>query len=150
MEVSTYFKELFAYNLDANKNVIALILENRHLVSAKIVQLINHVLNAQQIWNERILNQNSNCKVWEIRDIDQLISINQLNYEQSLTILNGLNLDQTLSYTTSNGISFTNTIRDILFHVINHSTYHRAQIASELSNNKITPVNSDFIFYKRN
>jgi uncharacterized damage-inducible protein DinB len=44
---------------------------------------------------------------------------------------------------------FSNTIKDILFHMINHSTHHRAQIAMDMRNNKLEPLPLDYIFYKR-
>ena len=52
-------------------------------------------------------------------------------------------------YKNSKGIEFSNTVQDVIFHVINHSTYHRAQIASDLKANGIEPINTDYIFYKR-
>ena len=51
--------------------------------------------------------------------------------------------------TNSKGETFSNKIKDILFHIINHSTYHRAQIATDLKQNGIEPINTDYIFYKR-
>lgn len=44
---------------------------------------------------------------------------------------------------------FTNTIGDILFHIVNHSTYHRGQIASDFRESDIEPLNTDYIMFKR-
>jgi uncharacterized damage-inducible protein DinB len=44
---------------------------------------------------------------------------------------------------------FTNTIKDILFHIINHSTNHRGQIAVDFRNNGLEPLVLDYVFYKR-
>ena len=72
-----------------------------------------------------------------------------MNYEHSLHILDKFDLTATMSYTNSKGQTFSNSIRDILFHVINHSTYHRAQIATEFKQNGLEPLVTDYIFYKR-
>lgn len=40
-------------------------------------------------------------------------------------------------------------IKDIMFHIVNHSTYHRAQIATELKDHGIEPLKTDYILYKR-
>jgi uncharacterized damage-inducible protein DinB len=46
------------------------------------------------------------------------------------------------------GENFSRPVKDIIFHYCNHSTYHRAQIATELKINNITPPATDFIHYK--
>ncbi|WP_185211767.1 DinB family protein [Sphingobacterium mizutaii] len=35
-----------------------------------------------------------------------------------------------------------------MFHIINHSNYHRAQIATELRKQEIEPIQTDYIKYK--
>ncbi|MGK7396080.1 MAG: DinB family protein [Candidatus Cyclobacteriaceae bacterium M3_2C_046] len=37
----------------------------------------------------------------------------------------------------------------MLYHIINHSTYHRAQIALISRQQLVIPPNSDYIFFKR-
>lgn len=54
-----------------------------------------------------------------------------------------------IGYKTSKGDAFQNTVKDILFHIINHSTYHRGQIAANCKEYGIEPLMSDYIFYKR-
>src|SRR5690606_13785015 len=71
------------------------------------------------------------------------------NYESTLLILETLDLNAKFHYKTTTGIAFNDTIRDTLFHVINHSTYHRGQIAMEFSQHGLEPLATDFIFYKR-
>ncbi|QLH28398.1 MAG: hypothetical protein HWD63_02710 [Candidatus Parvibacillus calidus] len=39
-------------------------------------------------------------------------------------------------------------MKDIIFHIINHSTYHRGQIAMEFRQSGLEPLNTDYIFYK--
>lgn len=142
------FENLFEYNNHFNQILISLISENQQNVSEKIVKLINHLINAQQIWNARITNEKA-FEVWQINNWDENSTIDNHNYKRTLKIISEYNLNGTIEYKNSKGTTFTNKIKDVLFHVINHSTYHRAQIATELKNCGIEPINTDYIFYKR-
>lgn len=142
------FKELFEYNYFFNEKLIILISENLQSVSDKTLKLLNHLINAQQIWNARIENQKE-FEVWQINNWNIILNINNDNYLKTLSIINEISSEKTIEYTNSKGIKFSNKIKDILFHVINHSTYHRAQIATELKFCGIEPINTDYIFYKR-
>jgi uncharacterized damage-inducible protein DinB len=54
-----------------------------------------------------------------------------------------------VEYENSEGRTFANDVKDILFHVVNHSTHHRGQIMMDLRASGITPEPLDYIFYKR-
>lgn len=142
------FKELFEYNYHFNEKLIKIISENTQIVSAKIFKLLNHLINAQQIWNARIKNEKE-FEVWQINNWNIIENINKENYSKTLNIINEIDIDNIIEYTNSKEIKFSNKIKDILFHIINHSTYHRAQIATELKICGFEPINTDYIFYKR-
>jgi uncharacterized damage-inducible protein DinB len=142
------FIELFEYNNHFNQKLIELIVENQMITSERIQKLLNHLINAQQIWNARILGLEQ-FQVWQINEWSQLPSIDSNNYNTTLKIVNNHDLNASIEYANSKGDVFSNKIKDVLYHVINHSTYHRAQIATELKQNGIEPINTDYIFYKR-
>jgi len=144
-----FFKELFAYNLSSNENYLRLLLENEKRLNEKSVSLINHILNAHHIWNHRIEKQKPQHSVWEINKLNTLGHLNQENHKLSLEILDRCSLEQKMDYVNTQGHAFSNTVKDVFFHVINHSNYHRAQIASALKILGIEPPKSDFIVYKR-
>lgn len=143
------FKELFEYNYHSNEKLIQLISKNLHNVSEKTFKLLNHIINAQQIWNARIKNEKE-VDVWQLNEWNLILNMNNQNHSKTLHIISEINIELVIEYTNSKGIKFSNKIKDILFHVINHSTYHRAQIATDLKNCGIEPLNSDYIFYRRN
>lgn len=144
-----FFKELFQYSFTMNQQLIEELKHNEAHFSEKALELLNHIINAQQIWNSRIKSVPEPTKVWELHPSVQLETINKNNYQQSLAILDEMELDHNIHYKNSRGQEFTNTVRDILFHVINHSTYHRAQIATEMKQAGLKPLTTDYIFYKR-
>lgn len=140
--------ELFEYNYYFNNKLIEFISENFQLKPEKSVKLLNHLINAQQIWNARINNE-SEFEVWQINDWNNISKINADNYSKTLEIIYNENPRNIIEYKNSKGQKFINKIEDVLFHVINHSTYHRGQIATDIKNNGIEPLTTDYIFYKR-
>lgn len=140
--------DLFEYSYHFNKEMIKIISENLSKTDDKTISLINHILNAQQVWNSRILNEKP-FEVWQINPIESLEEINGENFNNAIHILADYELDQKIEYRNSKGIRFENSIFDILFHIINHSTYHRGQINSQLKNSGIESILTDYIFYKR-
>lgn len=140
--------DLFDYTRHFNMEMIKVISENRALVDDKTVSFINHTLNAQQIWNARILGEET-FEVWQINPFESLVEINQKNFLKSIDIINNLDWDTKIEYQNSKGTKFENTVFEMLFHAVNHSTYHRGQINTLLKQNGITPVLTDYIFYKR-
>jgi len=140
--------DLFEYTFHFNSETIRVIGENIEKVDEKTISLINHILNAQQIWNSRILGEKT-FEVWQINPFEMLEEINQYNFEKSIEIINNFDPDQKINYQNSRGANFENTVFEMLFQAINHSTYHRGQINSLLKQNGINPILTDYIFYKR-
>lgn len=140
--------DLFEYTFHYNNEIIKVIDENIEKIDEKTITLINHTLNAQQIWNSRILKENS-FEVWQINPFETLTEINQTNFEKSIEIVHHFDPDRKINYQNSRGANFENTVFEMLFQAINHSTYHRGQINSLLKQNGIDPILTDYIFYKR-
>ena len=144
-----FFKELFEYSHHFNQKLGDVFNDNPDKIAEKMIKLYNHILNAHQIWNNRIEPKQTVFGVWEIYPIQDCKNIDKMNYEHSLLIVDKFDLNESINYTNTKGQTFSNTIRDMLFHAINHSTYHRAQIATEFRQNGLEPLNTDYIFYKR-
>lgn len=144
-----FFKELLEYGHHYNQKLGTVFIENTDKTSEKSVELYSHILNAHHIWNNRVDQKTPAFNVWQIQPVSKFKDIDKINYEHSLRILENANLNETLNYSTSNGQPFSNTIQDIFFHIINHSTYHRGQIATEFKQNGLVPLVTDYIFYKR-
>lgn len=142
-----YFKELFEYNHHFNQQ-LAEALKN-HSVSDKTIKLFSHILNSNHVWNHRLEGKKPVYGVWEIQQTDRFADIDRDNYETSLHILNTLDLTKEIRYTNTQGEGYSNKVRDVLFHIINHSTYHRAQIATEFKQHGFDPMVTDYVVYKR-
>lgn len=147
--MKSFFKELFEYSHYNNQKLGDIFISNQLVIPEKTLSLYNHILNAHQIWNNRINPQQPAFGVWQNHPVEDGKSIDNSNHTQSLYILDTYDFTEIINYKSSKGVSFSNSIRDILFHIINHSTYHRAQIATAFRQAGIEPLNTDFIFYKR-
>jgi len=143
-----HFQDILEYNQNFNQLLIQNFVENNLAWSEKSKSLLNHILNAHQIWNARILNQKT-FEVWQINSDDALLKINSDNFDNTHEILNQKGLTEIVSYKNSKGKEFKNTIQEAIFHFLNHSTYHRGQIAMLMKQAGLEPINTDYIFYKR-
>ncbi|WP_346237128.1 DinB family protein [Niabella insulamsoli] len=147
--MQSFFKELFEYSHHYNQEIWKVLVDQPEANMSRSLTLYNHILNAHHIWNNRIRHTTPLFAVWEERTINGEKQVDTANFELSLQILEEIDLEKVVRYTNSQGQPFENTGRDILFHIINHSTYHRAQIATEFRRIDVAPVMSDYIFYKR-
>lgn len=144
-----FFNELFDYNFYCNKKII-----DRSVALSTIpeesLRLFNHILNAHHIWNARILGKPSKYSVWQMHEIKDWEDIHYENQRSSFEITsNADDFDIRIDYENSEERLFTNTLQDMLFHIINHSTQHRGQIAVDFRSQGIDPLILDYVFYKR-
>ena len=147
--MKSYFQQLFDYNYFCNKQIISSCsgLEN---VPAKSLELFSHILNAHHIWNSRIGERNADFGAWDAHEVSAWEEIHYDNQRDTFGIItNTESFERRVSYENSEGRSFSNSLGDILFHIINHSTHHRGQIALDFRANGIEPPSLDYILYKR-
>ena len=147
--MKVFFNELFDYNFYSNKKIIdeSVVLEK---VPQKSQELFSHILNAHNIWNARILGKNADYGVWDNHLVKDWADIHYENQRSSFDITTNADaFDKRIDYQNSEGRLFTNTLQDMLFHIINHSTNHRGQIATDFRSNGLTPIALDYVYYKR-
>jgi uncharacterized damage-inducible protein DinB len=147
--MKTHFQDLYEYSLQSNLTTIGLLENYGSEVPEKIIKNFSHILNAQHLWNHRIEGSKSSFKVWDIHPISQLRDINESLFQQSFRILEKEDFERRVKYVNSQGESYANTVKEILFHVVNHSTYHRGQVMLQLRESVQDAISTDYIFYKR-
>ncbi|MBT1708269.1 damage-inducible protein DinB [Fulvivirgaceae bacterium PWU5] len=143
----SFLEELFTYNNSVNKALIEAMTQHADQVSEKCVKLFSHILNAHQIWNYRIDKKPNPFGVWQVHSLDQLQTIDTENHHHTLRILTTIGPDEITEY-TFRGDVFRHPVRDLLFHALNHATYHRGQIATEFRQTGLEPLATDYILYK--
>ncbi|CAG5083898.1 DinB family protein [Parvicella tangerina] len=146
--MKTFFKEIISYHHQINQKLIIQLAAHEHELTDRTIPLLSHTINAQQIWNARITGKEQ-LGVHEVHALKNCITLDQENYQEALRILNARDLKEKISYQNSKGIEFTNTIQEIFYHVANHFSHHKGQIISDLRQLGVTPILTDYIYYKR-
>jgi uncharacterized damage-inducible protein DinB len=146
--MKTFFKELFEYNSHFNQEVISVLTKNPDRASENCMKLLSHILNVHQIWNCKLHPGEHPYGAWDIHQIQDSFEMDRKNFEHSILILERFELSQPIQYLNSKGQILNNSVRDILFQIINHSTYHRGQIATGFRQIGLEPLLTDYIYYK--
>jgi uncharacterized damage-inducible protein DinB len=136
------------YNRQVNADMIKH-LEEASPSNERITLLISHIVNAHQIWLERMQGKSMTVKVFELRSYEQLRKQNEDNYLLTDEIIEQRNLDETISYVNLKRQRFSNHIHEMFLHLFNHSSYHRGQINQLLVQEGKQAMVSDFIVYNR-
>ena len=147
MEMIPYLRKLFAYDEWANREALAS-LKAADTPPPRSLKLMGHILAAEWLWLGRLTVNQKAVAVWPEPTGEQCAAqIADLTHVWA-AFLDGLTpakLSESVTYTNTKGESWTNTVEDILMHVVMHSVYHRAQIAADLRASAHTPAYTDFI-----
>ena len=147
----TTLEKLAAYNLWANQTLVNWLETMGDAVPSTTLHLVSHISNAQLIWLSRIKNMIPGYGVFDehsLADCREML-FNSSDQLLDLAAMPVMGLTQVISYTNTQGEAFETSVEDILIHVFNHGTYHRAQVAKDLRANALAPVNTDYITYVR-
>ncbi len=123
---------------------------NDHPESPELAKkLISHLLNALEIWVSRVEGRESQAETWQVHETSSLHKLNQKCHNAIFQLLEFGNLRKVHTYQNSKGETFSNTLDEVLTHLIIHSAHHRAQISAVWSEVGIEPPVCDFIFWAR-
>jgi uncharacterized damage-inducible protein DinB len=152
--MKNHFITLFNYDRYANELILKAI--NDTGSPEKPVQLMAHLLAAQQVWLNRCLGlPPAAVELWPAigakhEDLPVRLSNNHGAWIKYLNGLNDGDFEKLISYKNTKGDSFDDQLQNILAHVINHGTHHRAQIGQLLKFTGLENLpNTDFIAYLR-
>ena len=111
-----------------------------------------HLISAEWVWVQRWTGVNPTARpAWLEAPAPAVLRTALAEVEQDRrAFLGGLvdaDLARPVTYTLFNGSTTTQPLRDLLLHVVNHSTYHRGQVASMLRRLGQTPPPTDYVLY---
>lgn len=143
--------DLWRYNDWANKILFDVFLSGSIEVPVICIRLMSHIINAQMIWLDRICNRPSSFDVWTEHTLSNCEKYHRISSEElSVKVKTHMNNGPVdVVYTNTQMNSFKHSMSDILLHIFNHGTYHRAQIAMEMRKNGLKPINTDYIAFVR-
>ncbi|MGV3587000.1 MAG: DinB family protein [Adhaeribacter sp.] len=148
---SSTLEKLAAYNYWANDRLLQHLENMPGEIPETSLQLFSHVINAQVIWLSRLENIPVLLPLFETHTLNQCRELHETTSEQfqEYATLNVPELETEVIYTNTKGEGFSTSIHDILMQVFNHGTYHRAQVARDLRQHNLEPINTDYITYVR-
>jgi uncharacterized damage-inducible protein DinB len=150
--MKSYFLKLMDYDHHTNQTLVKQVIDAGE--PEKAVKLMAHMLAAQQVWYNRCNYLPPPGNVlwpdWKADTFEQIINDNHTAWINFLSGLDDNSFENIISYKNTRGDSFANKLEDIMAHLINHGTHHRAQIGQELKMAGVENLpNTDYIFYIR-
>lgn len=146
--IKDFFLDKFEYDFYSNKLWSNHLLRFDEKVSAFSIKSMSHIINVHHIWITRLTDKKAESGAWDQLPIDFFVKLNQNNYQETVSYLEHCEFNQKINYHDSEGVMLSKEMVDILYHILNHSNYHRAQIVLDLKNNGFPVPNSNFITYK--
>jgi uncharacterized damage-inducible protein DinB len=147
MDVLERLNRDLAYNAWANREVLRSLLAARN-PPERAAAVMAHLIAAEWLWLRRLGHPSPPMEVWpalplaecdgQLRDLSQA-------WQAYLAGLTPESLERPVRYTNSKGEDWTNTVADVLTHVVLHASYHRGQIATLLGQAGEAAAYSDYI-----
>lgn len=112
---------------------------------------MGHIVAAQFLWLYRIKGlPPAPVKLWGKYTLEQLVSMaDEIGKEWISFVEETEDFNRELVYKNYTNDPYRNNVEMIMVHLVNHSSYHRGQIALLLRQKGFEPVNTDFITYDR-
>jgi uncharacterized damage-inducible protein DinB len=145
-----YFTDLFAYTTWATRRVLAAL---EQAPQEEALRLMSHVVAAQDIWLARLDDgYHWTWGLWETHPLDEILRASDQSlaaWQQFLETRAPEDFERTVTYADLRGQAWSQPLHQIITHVLNHGTHHRAQVATLLRQAEHTPPPLDYIIYLR-
>ncbi|MBX2844677.1 MAG: hypothetical protein KTR13_00570 [Saprospiraceae bacterium] len=136
------------FNHWANSQYIQSI-SNDGITNDKIHWWMSHNLNAQHTWQCRLQNKATKYKVFQVHPMNDWQAIEDDIYQEGLHLLDTIDLDQDFNYQSTSGTKYQDKVKDVFLHFVDHSSYHRGQIAAKYRELGLEPLRTNFIHWTR-
>ena len=149
MDTVETIRRLLAHDLWANHRVNEAL---RADSTPRARELFAHLIAAQDLWMDRVEAKPPATSAAGDPSLDDFGPALERAHARCLTKLDGSSEDdlaRVVEYSDLGGNVHTTPLRDILLHLVNHGTHHRAQIASALKQAGAKPPRIDFIVFAR-
>jgi len=108
-------------------------------------------VSALFIWLCRITGESPEpYPLWKQYSLEELTKMSDEITQRWVKFVEGEeSFDRVLVYHNYVGDPYKNNVEQIMIHLVNHSSYHRGQVALLLREKGFEPINTDFITYDR-
>lgn len=150
MNTVEHLRELFRYNDWANRRIVVALKENS---SERATQILAHLVTTEHEYFERLYGKDSTgfdfLPDHSVAECAELAKATAERYEKLLRGFDEEGLDIVARYRTGEGKRVENTYREILSHIVIHSSIHRGNIMLKLRESGFVPPVIDYIIYLR-
>lgn len=150
MNTIEHLRGLFQYNDWANRRVLTALKEN---YSEKSHKILAHLLITEQEYFERLYGKDSTgFNFWQDLSLEECGNLAREiaeRFEKLIRRFEEEGLDITTKYKSSEGTEYENNFRELLTHVLFHSSIHRGNIILKMREEGFTPPKIDYIIYLR-
>jgi len=154
-------KRLAAYNEWANARVLRTVAElggnqaTKNLEGSfpSIRDTVSHIVATEWLWLRRWKGESpDSLPEWSVAADPELLrnKLDEIETERAsfLSSLRDPDLKREISYRNLKGEPWRYSLADLLLHLINHSTYHRGQVATMLRQVGATPLPTDLLVFR--
>jgi uncharacterized damage-inducible protein DinB len=149
--IKNHFLKTFRHMKWSDIRVLNL-LEEENISSGKAVELLSHIVIAEDTWYKRITNEVYENKFWNLLSFEEckkMIVQTNLNFIKYIRSLPEMDFQKKIAYKNSKGVDFTTSLEDIFTHIALHGMYHRGQIMLLMRNNGKDVVTTDYAMFIR-
>ncbi|MGM0853760.1 MAG: DinB family protein [Bacillota bacterium] len=115
-------------------------------VFPSVERTLHHLYEVDALWFSRLRQQEIPVEVETFSSVSECHTFFQILHKE---MTDWKHKDLTISYETSIGEACQNTTEEILYHIVNHGTYHRGNITAMLWQLGEKGVSTDYIYYLR-
>ena len=150
MNTVEHLRGLFRYDDWANRRTLTAL---RDQTSDRSRRIFAHLLITKEEYFDRLSGKDSTgFDFWpdlSLEQCERLADSTHASYTGLLDNPDESLLEQIASYKTSEGVPHENTYRDLLTHVVLHSSIHRGNIVLKMREEGLEPPKIDYIIYLR-
>ena len=143
--MESFFLHKFSFDRNANEVWIASLDEQDVTQNLEIRRQMCHILNVHHLWASRLVGTPVLSDDWDDLPFYAWEKLNAENFLLIERFLNNESIEKQIAYKTSDGESCEMPASDILYHILQHSTHHRAVINSLLRQQDLQPVEFNYI-----
>ena len=133
--------------LEVDEKIFA---EQLHGSFSSLYIILNHLVWAEKVWLGRV--DRDTVATMKPTNVAGLLEMwKEVNDKWNVIVHAATTEDifREIEYFTSTGDRFTNTVLEIVIHMVDHSTYHVGQMMNAIRGFGIEPVSTNYIHYLR-
>lgn len=145
--MQSFFIPKFEFDFQANNHWIDSIEQQNLTDNFNIRRQLCHILNVHHLWVSRLNGENVISNDWDDLPFYAWKKLNQENSAQTQLFILNKDIAGETAYTDSDGNSQRKNSSDILYHILQHSTHHRAVINTLIRKEGKKPPEMNFITF---